>query len=288
MITDQGARGGVDTQREPRSPLHVLIVDDAASTRLLLRGVLEHSSQFDVVGEADDGAMAIELADSLQPDVVLLDLSMPVTDGSSALAGLLAVAPRTRVIVLSGTDTPAAPLLAAGATAFVPKGLSPFELLDRLDSSLGLSVPLPRTPPELPTLEQSTAYPIPAVSSTRTQPRAVICDDDPTTRRLVAQILANCHVPVVAETDTVPHLLSVIGLAQPELLVLDLWLEGTPGTSALPDIGGISPGTYVVVYSAYAELKERALASGAASFIAKPDFVALEDEIRRVVTGPPR
>jgi DNA-binding NarL/FixJ family response regulator len=287
MITDQSPIAGSDTKREPGSPLHLLIVDDAPSTRLFLRGVLEHSSQFDVVGEAGDGAMAIELADSLQPDVVLLDLSMPVTDGSSALAGLLAVAPRTRVIVLSGTDTPAAPLLAAGATALLPKGLSPFELLDRLDSSLGLPVPLPRTVPQSPTLEQPSADPSPAVPG-RTHPRAVICDDDPTTRRLVAQILANCNVPVVAETDTVPHLLSVMGLAQPELLVLDLWLEGTPGTSALPDIGGISPGTYVVVYSAYAELKDRALASGAASFIAKPNFVALEDEIRRVVTGPPR
>jgi CheY-like chemotaxis protein len=136
-------------------------------------------------------------------------------------------------------------------------------------------------------LHQPTADPTRAVPG-HAQPRAVICDDDPTTRRLVAQILANCDVDVVAETDTVPHLLLVIGLAQPDLLVLDLWLEGTPGTSALPDIGGISPGTYVVVYSAYAELKERALASGAASFVAKPNFVALEDGIRRVLSGVPR
>jgi DNA-binding NarL/FixJ family response regulator len=126
---------------EIESQLRVLIVDDAASTRRFLRTVLEYAPQFDVVGEADNGGTAIELTEALQPDVVLLDLSMPVVDGASALSGLLLAAPSTRVIVLTGTSkNAAAALLVAGATAFVTKGLAPFELLEQLGSILGQPV----------------------------------------------------------------------------------------------------------------------------------------------------
>jgi CheY-like chemotaxis protein len=253
-----------------------LIVDDAASTRRFLRGVLEYCPQFDVAGEAENGASAIEMADALQPDVVLLDLSMPVSDGSSALSGLLRVAPNARVIVLSGTDTKAAaPLLAAGATAFVPKGLAPFELLDRLGSILGQPVTMQRVAlvPERPADTGTKAE--------RSQFRAMLCDDDAMARHLVSRILTSLEVPVLAETDGVPHLLSAVRLSQPELVVLDLWLEGTPGTSAIPEIRTISPGTIVIVYSAYEEWKDKALAAGATAFVAKPNFGELEAHIRQ-------
>jgi DNA-binding NarL/FixJ family response regulator len=150
------AGSGSTLQAEPPAPptnqldwpLRVLIVDDAASTRRLLRGVLECSPEFDVAGEADNGASAIEVADTVQPDVVLLDLYMPVSDGSSALGGLLRVVPDASVIVLSGMDKKAAPpLLAAGAAAFVPKGLAPLELLERLSGIVGrpFAPPTPAT-----------------------------------------------------------------------------------------------------------------------------------------------
>jgi CheY-like chemotaxis protein len=261
-------------------PTRVLIVDDAASTRRFLRGVLEYCPQFDVVGEADNGSMAIEMADALQPDLVLLDLSMPVTDGASALGTLLRVAPEARVVILSGTDERgAAPLMAAGATAFVAKGLPPFELLDRLGSILGRPITVQRAEPAR---KNPADLPMPSRPS---RLRAIICDDDAMSRRLVAQVLANCEVPVTATTDCVPNLLSVIELAKPELVVLDLWMEGMTGTSAIPEIRRISPRTLVVIYSAYEEWKDKALAAGAATFVAKPHFDALEREIQRLTTA---
>jgi CheY-like chemotaxis protein len=276
MSTDERVVAGAKARREPGTPLRVLIVDDAASPRLFLLGVLESCAEFAVAGEAGDGAIAIEKAEALQPDVILLDLSMPVTDGSSAFAGLVRVAPRAHVIVLSGSDKKeAAVLVAAGATAFIPKGLAPFELLDRIGSSLGLSVTLQRT-------QRGPAN----AADVHAQPLALICDDDPTTRRLVAQIISNCHLTLVAATDGVPHMLSVVELTKPDLLVLDLWLEGITGTSALPDIRKASPNTRVVVYSSLDEWEEKALAAGATSFILKPDFVALEAEIRRLFPAP--
>jgi CheY-like chemotaxis protein len=67
---------------------------------------------------------------------------------------------------------------------------------------------------------------------------------------------------------------------QPELVVLDLWLEGTTGTSAIPDIRKLSPRTQVVVYSAYQEWKDNAFDAGAAAFVIKPQFEELAAAIR--------
>jgi CheY-like chemotaxis protein len=260
-------------------PTRVLIVDDAASTRRFLRGVLDYCPEFEVAGEAVNGAEAVEMADSLQPDVVLLDLCMPVVDGSGALGSLLRVAPNSKVIVLSGMSASREePLLAQGATGFVPKGLAPFDLLERLGAIVGRPVTLQRSAPE----QQRIDDPEKPKIVEPLQARGVICDDDPMVRRLLGQVLANCDVPVLAETDGVPALLSVIELAQPEVLVLDLWLEGMTGTSAIPEIRKLSPRTVVLVYSAYEEWKDNALAAGASAFVAKPNFEQLEAEILRL------
>jgi DNA-binding NarL/FixJ family response regulator len=278
-------------------PTQVLIVDDAASTRRFLRGVLEYCPEFEVAGEAENGAQAVEMADELQPDVVLLDLSMPMADGSTALGLLRIVAPDARIVILSGTDAKAAaPLIAAGATAFVPKGLAPFDLLERLGAILHQPVTLRRAEPDKTVAVVGASGPdVDEVADVvelaprdeprpqaQVQARAIVCDDDPMARRLIAQVLANCNVPLLAETDSVPHLLSVVALAQPEILVLDLWLEGTPGTTAIPDVRRLSPRTLVVVYSAYEEWKDKALASGAAAFVLKPHFDELEMELHRL------
>ncbi|MCW3031113.1 MAG: two-component response regulator [Solirubrobacterales bacterium] len=277
------------------SPTRFLIVDDAASTRRLLRAVLEHCPQFEVAGEAENGAVAVERAAMLQPDVVLLDLSMPLADGASVLGSLLRAAPSTRVIILSSSGASrAAPLLEAGATAFLPKGLYPFELLERLGNILGRRVILKSEvipdesadePTDTPTDQLTDDWNDPPVAVAppappQVRPRAVVCDDDPMTRRLVAELLAKCDIDVIAETNVVPGLLSVVEIAKPELVVLDLWLEGVTGASALPQLRGISPRSLVVVYSAYAEWNAKALAAGAAAFVAKPNFYLLGKAIQ--------
>ncbi|MDQ1423260.1 MAG: hypothetical protein QOD72_758 [Acidimicrobiaceae bacterium] len=121
-------------------PARVLIVDDAASARRFVSAVLEQSPHFEVVAEARDGAEAIDAAARLQPDVVLLDMSMPGADEHDALAGLRRVAPAADVILLSAMDECiATPLLEEGALAFVPKGLAPNDLQHRLESIVGRS-----------------------------------------------------------------------------------------------------------------------------------------------------
>ena len=116
-------------------PCRVLLVDDEDVLRSLLRLVLHRSGRYRVVGEAGDGQEGIESAASLEPDLILLDLSIPRMDGLEALPHLRRVAPDARVIVLSGftADGAAGAALEAGAHRYLEKGLSPPALLEALD-----------------------------------------------------------------------------------------------------------------------------------------------------------
>jgi DNA-binding NarL/FixJ family response regulator len=114
-------------------PHRVLIVDDVASTRRIVGAVLESCQEYCVVGKASDGRGAIEMAEALQPDFILLDMSMPFVDGTKALRGVRQVAPNAKVIIFSGVKAARGDrLVDAGAVGFIEKGISPFELLERL------------------------------------------------------------------------------------------------------------------------------------------------------------
>jgi DNA-binding NarL/FixJ family response regulator len=104
----------------------ILIVDDHPLTRDALSSLLD-AGGFDVVGEAADGAAALELARSLQPDLVLLDLSMPGLDGLSALPRLRSAAPGCEVVVLtaSGTEDNLLAAIRGGAAGYLLKSEPP-------------------------------------------------------------------------------------------------------------------------------------------------------------------
>jgi DNA-binding NarL/FixJ family response regulator len=115
-------------------PIRVLIVDDVAATRALVRSVLEESPLFEVVGEANNGDGGVQVAAKLQPDLVLLDLRMPFAEGPGALLQIREVASASQVVILSGMAQQfMEPLFALGAFAVVPKGLLPDELLLRIE-----------------------------------------------------------------------------------------------------------------------------------------------------------
>ena len=99
--------------------IRLLIADDHPVVRDGLRGILEASGEFEVAGEAANGREAVDRAAALQPDVVLMDLRMPVLDGVSAIKMLAERGVRARVLVLTtfDTDTDVVPAIEAGATA---------------------------------------------------------------------------------------------------------------------------------------------------------------------------
>jgi DNA-binding NarL/FixJ family response regulator len=119
--------------------VRILVVDDHQMLREALVGMLELSG-FEVVGAVADGADVTSLAAELLPDVVLMDLSMPVLNGLDATRLLREVAPDTAVVMFSAFDSPELKrqAFAAGAVAFLPKGCGN----DRLRATLEAAVTL--------------------------------------------------------------------------------------------------------------------------------------------------
>ena len=108
----------------------VLIADDQALVRVGLRKILENEPETTVVGEAVDGEDAVAATARLRPDVVLMDIRMPVLDGIEATRRIIRAQPLTRVLILTtfGLDTYVYDALRAGASGFMLKDAPPEEI----------------------------------------------------------------------------------------------------------------------------------------------------------------
>jgi NarL family two-component system response regulator LiaR len=111
--------------------IRVAIADDHAVVRQGLRTFLELQDDVEVVGEAADGAEAVELVARAEPDVVLLDLVMPRLDGLEAIKQIRARCPATRILVLTSfaDDRTVLPAVRAGAAGYLLKDVQPPELV---------------------------------------------------------------------------------------------------------------------------------------------------------------
>lgn len=113
------------------SPIRLLLVDDQDIVRAGLRSLLERHPDMEVVGEAAGGREAIALAQKLQPDVVLMDITMPDTNGAEATRRIKEIAPEVHVLALTIHEDEAYffEMLNAGACGYIPKRASPDDLL---------------------------------------------------------------------------------------------------------------------------------------------------------------
>ena len=121
-----------DTSRRPR----VVVAEDDAVLRYTIKLIIE--KHYEVIGEAQDGAAAVELTDELRPDVVLLDISMPVMTGFAAARLIRERLPDVRVIIVSNYTTPAyiEETFRIGANGYVVKGSALLQLPKAIQDAL--------------------------------------------------------------------------------------------------------------------------------------------------------
>jgi DNA-binding NarL/FixJ family response regulator len=115
-------------------PFQILLVDDHKIMRDGIKAILEQSTEFQVMGEAENGTEAVQICNKERPDIVLMDIGLPGLNGIEAMTEILRHAPETRVIILSIYDDEhhVVSAIRSGARAFVVKKASSQELLDAL------------------------------------------------------------------------------------------------------------------------------------------------------------
>lgn len=127
----------------------LVLVDDSDEVRALVRMRLQLSGEFEIVGEGRDGAEAIGLAYRHEPDLLLMDTSMPTMDGLEALPAVLTLAPETKVVIFTGFEERGLADAARdlGAADFIEKSIRIDDLAGRLIDVLGDGRSRPKDPP---------------------------------------------------------------------------------------------------------------------------------------------
>jgi NarL family two-component system response regulator LiaR len=190
------------------SLIRVLIVDDHEIVRKGIRALLATKKDIQVVGEAKDGAEAVTQAQTLHPDVVLMDLMMPKMNGIQATREITAEQPGTRVLVLTSfaADEQIFPAIKAGALGYLLKDSGPNELIQAIRQVF-------RGEPSLdPTVARKVLYEI------STPPQKPLTPDPLTARemeilRLVAQGKSNKEIAgnlVIAEETVHTHVSNIL------------------------------------------------------------------------------
>jgi DNA-binding NarL/FixJ family response regulator len=197
----------------------VLIADDQALVRVGLRKILESEADFSVAGDASDGEDAVEATRRLRPDVVLMDIRMPVLDGIEATRRIVAAQPGARVLMLTtfGLDGYVYEALRAGASGFMLKDAPPEEIVAAIRivaSGDALLAPAVTRAVIEEFARRPSAGPAPA-------PPSAVCELTPREREvldLLARGLSNpeiCTELVISEATAkthVAHILQKLGL----------------------------------------------------------------------------
>ena len=115
----------------------VLIVDDAAFMRMMLRDILSKNG-FEIVGEAENGKIAVQMYEELKPDVVTMDITMPEMDGIAAVKEIKTTYPDAKVVMVSamGQQAMVIEAIRSGAADFIVKPFQPDRVLEALGKAL--------------------------------------------------------------------------------------------------------------------------------------------------------
>jgi DNA-binding NarL/FixJ family response regulator len=226
--------GPAEPQTGPTPPTRttVLLVDDHNIVRAGLVALLGTAPDLEVVGQASNGEQALALARELRPDVVLMDLSMPVLDGVETTRRLRTEQPDIRVVVLTSFTENArvAEALSAGAAGYLVKDCDPEDLIAGIRAAAGGETPLdPRV----------SRTPVPGVAPSPGPAAEVLSNREAEVLTLVAQGLPNKQIARVLgiSGNTVKvHLTSIYrSLGVTDRMTAALWAR-----DHLPDVGPVT------------------------------------------------
>ncbi len=195
--------------RSSESCVRVLIVDDHAIVRKGIRALLSEADGFEVVGEADNGQEAVLRAEECSPDVILMDLLMPVMDGIEATRQITSRRPEARVLVLTSfaADNKVFPAIKAGASGYLLKDSSPDELVRAIRQ-------VHRGEPSLhPTIARKLLQEVAHPADLQPAPEALTAREMEVLR-LIAQGLSNQEIAdrlVVSEPTVRAHVSRILG-----------------------------------------------------------------------------
>jgi DNA-binding NarL/FixJ family response regulator len=189
LVAQSHVRRGVPTRNEP---LRVLLVDDHAMVREGFRVLLRAASDIEVVGEAPNGASGVAMAERLGPEVVVLDLDMPGSDGASALRELTRTSPNIKVLILTmhAEDGGMLPLLEAGARGYLTKEAASRELVDAIRVVAAGEI---YVRPSTARLLASAVVPHPTAQTSRSRFQALSAREQ-TVLRMVAQGFSGAEI----------------------------------------------------------------------------------------------
>jgi NarL family two-component system response regulator LiaR len=195
--------------------IRVLIVDDHAVVRQGLKTFLELQDDIEVVGEGSDGAQAVDLAEKLQPDVILLDLVMPQMDGIEATRRILTYSHNSHILILTsfGEDDKVFPAIRAGAQGYLLKDIDPNELVQAVrDASQGKALLHPDIAQKL--MSAVVASPTPKVTLGPVNVLGNLTEREEEVLRLIARGLNNREIAdkmVISEKTVKTHVSNILG-----------------------------------------------------------------------------
>jgi DNA-binding NarL/FixJ family response regulator len=237
------------------SPIRVLLVDDHTRLRGELCRIVEEDHQLAVIGEANDGEMAMQLAGRLYPDIVIMDVQMPKMNGIEATRRIKEAYPEIAVIGLSSSDHAEA-MIQAGASAYILK----HRALEELCSVIQRVAESHRRR----NCEADTA---------RCSYSLLILDDDAVFLNAISAALDEEHRNISIETaSSAEHGLRLLAHRSYDAVISDFRMAGLNGVDLLKECAASSPGTPVILITGYGTpaLEQDALNQGAWAVVHKP------------------
>ena len=206
------------SRRAPAERIRVMLVDDHPLWRDTLRQILEHAG-CTIVATATEGEEAIAAAQESHPDVVVMDVNLPGTDGITATKRLIAAEPSTRVLALSSSDEPSTVvgIVRAGASGYLVKTAGAAEVSDAVIRVHGGELVFPSA------LATFVLAELRRPGDEDVEPlRVVLADETVLHREGLARLLAEKGLEVVGQADNAADLEEIIESAAPDIAIVDV------------------------------------------------------------------